>query len=144
VSAIRGLHPHTRPQRAKRGKRWAQPARDAPLEYRDAPMGAVGWALAGAVAALLLIIASTLLFVHLGEPPRPFVAPPPHAGFDTTAPPLLASPERELQSVARLHPAPNEVALNAAMAEVVRRGWSDPEPAPDRAATAAERAQVVE
>lgn len=140
----RGLHPHTRPQRAKGAKdRWRTPSPGAAVERQEPPPAVVAKVLAGVFAALLVSMAAVALLLRTIDQRAPVGPRQAERRFDSAAPPLLSSPEGALRMSERIH-APAEPALESAMRETAREDWDEAGPPPDRAETAMERTEARE
>lgn len=138
---VPGLHPHTRPQRKGSDGAWAKASEDA-FEPRDAPPRWVAAGIAGLLAILVLSVAAVLWFVSANRPRVPLFAGEAKARFHSPGPPLETAPPAGRQALEQAHPAPGAQTLDAAMNAVVRQGWGNMAPPPDRADTALKRAEA--
>jgi hypothetical protein len=143
MSMPRGLHPETRPQREGRPGHWSVPLPTAEqVEYRDAPMGAVGKGIAWIIVGLLVIVGAVLIFSSAIKPGTPLMARTAAARFHTPAPPLLVAAPADRLALERAHRAPGGAALDQAMEQVVHQGWGDTAPPPSRPDVAMHRAEA--
>jgi hypothetical protein len=143
MSMPRGLHPETRPQREGRPGHWLVPLPSADqVEYRDAPMRAVGKGIAWIIVGLLVIVGAVLVFTSAIEPRSPLMAGTAAARFHTPAPPLLVAAPADRAALERAHRGPSEAALKRAVDQVVQQGWGDTSPPPSRRDVAMHRAQA--
>lgn len=143
MSTTRGLHPETRPQRDGRPGHWSVPPPMADqVEYRDAPMRAVGKGLAWTVFALLLIVAGVLVFASAIKSRAPLMAGPAKARFHAPAPSLQVAAPADRVALERAHRGPDKAAIGRAMDEVVQQGWGDSTPPPGRDEVAMHRAEA--
>jgi hypothetical protein len=141
MSMPRGLHPETMPQRDGRPGHWSVPVGDQ-VEYRDAPMRAVGKGIAWIVFALLLIVGAVLVFTHAIKPRTPLMAAGAEKQFHAPSPPLeVAAPANRI-ALEKAHAGPGDEAIERAMGAVVRQGWGDATPPPDRDEVAMHRAEA--
>lgn len=143
MKMTRCLHPETRPQREGRPGHWAVllPIADQ-VEYRDAPMRAVGKGIAWIIVALLVIVGAVLILASAIRPRAPLLAGTAAARFHTPAPPLLVAAPAERAALERAHAPPGERAIDQAMDQVVRQGWGDSGPPPGRDGVAMNRAKA--
>ena len=140
MSATRGLHPETRPQRRGEPGDWAIPAGDA-IEYRDAPMRAVGKGLAWIVFALVLIVIAVLVFTSATRPRTPLRAASAAARFRAPPPTLQVAAPADRVALEKAHGGPDAAAIEQAMDRVVGEGWGDGSPPPTRPEIAMHRAE---
>ena len=138
---VPGLHPHTRPQRKGEDVAWAKAGGDA-FEPRDAPPRWVAAGIAGLLAILVLSVAAVLWFVSANKPRVPLFVGEAKTRFHSPGPPLETAPPAGREALEKAHPAPGAQTLDAAMNAVVRQGWGDIAPPPDRADTALKRAEA--
>ena len=146
---IRGLHPHTKPQRASYdGGSWEVPDGDG-IEDRDVPPRRVAQALLGTLVALLAILAGVAVLFSAIEGKKPIGASQAEARFRTAGPALAPDPRTERIAVeasafGRLLETrgAGQTAIDRAMREVVDEGWETTGSQPSRAATALDRAEA--
>lgn len=138
---VPGLHENTRPQRKGRDGAWAVASRDE-FEARDAPPKGVAVGLAGTLATLVLSVAAVLWFADANRPRVALDASAVQARFLPAGPALEADPRAERAALERAHPGPEGPALQSAVDAVLNQGWGDAGPAPSRAETAMNRAEV--
>lgn len=145
----RGLHPHTKPQRAKGDDGgWQVPDGEA-IEHRDVPPRRVAQALAGTLFALLASLAGVAVLFNAIEQQQPIRAGDAEARFRTAGPPLAPAPRAERIAVEapalerlRETRGTGQAAIDRAMREVVADGWADNSTPPSRATTALDRAEA--
>jgi hypothetical protein len=143
MSMTRGLHPETMPQRQGEPGHWAVPAGDE-VEYRDAPMRAVGKGIAWIVFALLLIVAAVLVFSSAVRPRASLMAGSAAAGFHAPAPRLQVAAPADRAALEKAHSGPDAAAIEQAMDRVVGQGWGDSAPPPTRPEVAMHRAGAAQ
>jgi hypothetical protein len=141
MSMTRGLHPETMPQRQGEPGDWAVPVGDE-VEYRDAPMRAVGKGLGWIVAVLLLIVAAVLIFTSATRPRTPLTAARAEARFRAPAPTLQVAAPAARAALERDHAGPGAAAIEQAMERVAAHGWGDGAPPPARPEVAMHRAEA--
>jgi hypothetical protein len=139
----RGLHPKTLPQRDGREGHWSVlPRTSDQVERHDAPMRSMGRGIVGTMIVLLLIVGGVLTLINAIKPRTPQLAGKAHAYFHTASPRLLVSPAADRMMLEKAHRAPGDAAIDRAMDRVVRQGWGDTTPPPNRADVATGRAEV--
>ena len=137
----RGLHPHTRLQRAKtQDDSWRLADGDSLVERRGPPPGSVAKAIAAVFATLLLCMAGVALLLTVLERRAPIDARTSAQRFRSAGPPLLADPARSLRQERASHATPD--GIDHAMRTVVNSGWAEPMPPPSRAETAIARVKA--
>jgi hypothetical protein len=141
MSDTRGLHPETQPQRAGRPGHWSVPVGDQ-VEYRDAPMRAVGKGLGWIVVALLAIVGAVLIVTNASKPRTPLMAGIAAREFHAPGPRLQVSAPTDRAALERAHAGPDDAMIAAAMDRVVKQGWGDSTPPPSRPEVAMHRAEA--
>ena len=137
----RGLHPHTRLQRAETHESdWTLADPDKPLEFQEPPPRAVAKGLAAVFLALILSMAGVAGLLALLEKRTAIGADRAAAHFRTAGPPLLPDPRTALERERAAHPEP--VGIEEAMGAVSAEGWGETELPPSRAEIALDRTKA--